>query len=60
MQPNSEGYPVMCTEAVMSQKKNGTTEKPVMANLRFGCDFKTASKICCYNRHYAEHSGYAF
>jgi len=30
----------------------------VQAALRYGCDVKTADKICCYNRHYAEHSGY--
>ena len=31
-----------------------------MDNLRYGCDFATADKICNFNRHYAEHSGYAF
>lgn len=50
----------MCDESVMSQKAHGTTEHPVQQNLRYGCDFQTADKICCYNRHYAEHSGYAF
>ena len=59
MKANARGFPVMCTEAVMRPKAHGTTEKPVMDNLRFGCDRKTADKICCYNRHYAEHSGYA-
>ena len=44
----------------MSQKAHGTTEKSVQDNLKFGCDFETADKICCYNRHYAEHSGYSF
>ena len=44
----------------MSQKAHGTTDKPVQSALRFGCDFETADKICCFNRHYAEHSGYAF
>ena len=29
-----------------------------MDNLKWGCDFKTADNICCFNRHYAEHSGY--
>ena len=29
-------------------------------NLRFGCDNDTADRISCFNRHYAEHSGYAF
>jgi len=31
-----------------------------MENLKFGVDYKTADKIGCFNRHYAEHSGYAF
>merc|ERR1711924_28344 len=26
--------------------------------MRWGCDPKVADKICCFNRHYAEHSGY--
>ena len=25
---------------------------------RWNCDPKIADNICCYNRHYAEHSGY--
>ena len=29
-------------------------------NLRWGVDQDRADKICCYNRHYAEFSGYAF
>ena len=24
----------------------------------YGCDYATVDKICCKNRHYAEHSGY--
>ena len=44
----------------MCAKAHGTTEKPVMANLKYGCDFETSDKICSFNRHYAEHSGYAF
>ena len=44
----------------MSQKAHGTTETPVQSTLRYGCDVKTADRICCFNRHYAEHSGYAF
>jgi peptide methionine sulfoxide reductase MsrB len=31
---------------------------PVQDNLRWGCDTKTADRICNFNRHYAEHSGY--
>ena len=34
------------------------TETPVQPNLRYGCDQETADRICCFNRHYAEHSGY--
>ena len=26
----------------------------------YGCDFKTADRIGCFNRHYAEYRGYAF
>lgn len=68
----SSNYPIQCTESVMSEKAHGTCERPVMDNLRqlafqivsivifvrWNCDFKTADRICCYNRHYAEHSGY--
>ena len=43
----------------MSQKAHGTTELPVLAELRYGCDVETADRICCFNRHYAEHKGYA-
>eukprot|EP01031_Cornospumella_fuschlensis_P039991 gene39992-48718_t len=25
---------------------------------RWNCDISTADRICCFNRHYAEHSGY--
>ena len=42
----------------MSTKAHGTCETPVMKNLRWNCDYSTADRICCYNRHYAEHSGY--
>ena len=44
----------------MSQKEHGTSAKPVMDNLRYGCDFATADRICNYNRHFAENSGYCF
>uniref|UniRef100_A0A7S2DMD8 Peptide-methionine (R)-S-oxide reductase n=1 Tax=Octactis speculum TaxID=3111310 RepID=A0A7S2DMD8_9STRA len=45
-------------ESLMSVKSHGTTEKPPQANLRWGVDPQKADKICCFNRHYAEHSGY--
>mmetsp|Transcript_52123 Transcript_52123/g.118619 ORF Transcript_52123/g.118619 Transcript_52123/m.118619 type:complete len:179 (-) Transcript_52123:48-584(-) len=51
-------YPIKCDESVMSEKAHGTCPKPVMRNLRYGCSWDTADRICCYNRHYAEHSGY--
>lgn len=49
---------VMGDESIMSKKAHGTSAVPVQSNLRWGCDQKTASNICNYNRHYAEHSGY--
>lgn len=51
-------YPVVADESVMSQKAHGTSPKPVQENLRWNCDRGTADKICCFNRHYAERSGY--
>jgi hypothetical protein len=36
----------------MNKKRHGTSATPVQTNLRWGCDFKTADKICNYNRHY--------
>ena len=47
-------------DGTMSQKDHGTCIAPVQDNLLFGSDFDTADRICCYNRRYAEHSGYAF
>jgi len=44
----------------MNTKAHGSCVSAVQSNLRYGCDFQTADKICCYNRHYAEYSGYAF
>jgi hypothetical protein len=41
-----------------SQKAHGTCEHPVMNDLRFGCDKSMADRVCCFNRHYAEHAGY--
>ena len=42
----------------MSQKAHGTSDFPVMQNLRFNVDWGTADKIVNFNRHYAEHKGY--
>jgi hypothetical protein len=51
-------YPIYIEDSVMSPKAHGTCALPVMSNLRWGCDHSTADRICCFNRHYAEHSGY--
>ena len=45
---------------IMSQKAHGTCNQAVQDNLRWGVDQSKADKICCFNRHYAERSGYAF
>ena len=42
----------------MKPKAHGTSEKPVMKNLRWGSDWDTADRICNFNRHYAEFAGY--
>mmetsp|Transcript_5890 Transcript_5890/g.8686 ORF Transcript_5890/g.8686 Transcript_5890/m.8686 type:complete len:190 (+) Transcript_5890:107-676(+) len=49
---------IMATESIMSQKAHGTSKTPVQNNLRWSCDIKTADRICNFNRHYAEYSGY--
>ena len=51
-------YPLPCDESVMSPKAHGTCLKPVQKPLRWQVDWDTADRICCFNRHYAEHSGY--
>lgn len=45
-------------ESIMSKKSHGTSDKPVQTNLRWNCDVKIADKICNFNRHFAEYSGY--
>eukprot|EP00540_Astrosyne_radiata_P019242 CAMPEP_0116846376 /NCGR_PEP_ID=MMETSP0418-20121206/13795_1 /TAXON_ID=1158023 /ORGANISM="Astrosyne radiata, Strain 13vi08-1A" /LENGTH=160 /DNA_ID=CAMNT_0004477605 /DNA_START=201 /DNA_END=683 /DNA_ORIENTATION=+ len=42
----------------MSPKEHGTSHTPVQSNLRWDCDEETADRICNFNRHYAEFSGY--
>eukprot|EP00549_Striatella_unipunctata_P020435 CAMPEP_0118719658 /NCGR_PEP_ID=MMETSP0800-20121206/29628_1 /TAXON_ID=210618 ORGANISM="Striatella unipunctata, Strain CCMP2910" /NCGR_SAMPLE_ID=MMETSP0800 /ASSEMBLY_ACC=CAM_ASM_000638 /LENGTH=173 /DNA_ID=CAMNT_0006627113 /DNA_START=19 /DNA_END=541 /DNA_ORIENTATION=- len=36
----------------------GTSETPVMKELKWNCDYATADRICNFNRHYAEYAGY--
>lgn len=55
---NKEKYPLVADESVMKPKAHGSSEKPVMKNLRWGCDYATADRISNFNRHYAEFSGY--
>jgi hypothetical protein len=45
-------------EEIMSKKEHGTSKTPVQKNLRWRCDWSTADRICNFNRHYAEVSGY--
>ena len=47
-------------DAIMAPKEHGTCPAPVQATLRWGCDRDLADDICCYNRHYAEPTGYAW
>ena len=51
-------YPIVIDESVMSPKEHGTCPNPPMKDLRWNVDRKTTDKICCFNRHYAEYSGY--
>mmetsp|Transcript_25955 Transcript_25955/g.47064 ORF Transcript_25955/g.47064 Transcript_25955/m.47064 type:complete len:179 (+) Transcript_25955:362-898(+) len=49
---------VMGKESIMSKKAHGTSHVPVQSNLRWNVDQEVADRICNFNRHYAEHSGY--
>jgi peptide methionine sulfoxide reductase MsrB len=58
---NNKSYPspaVMGNESIMSAKSHGTSHVPVQKNLRWSVDRDVADRICNFNRHYAEHSGY--
>ena len=57
--PPKPKYPVVGAESIMAPKAHGTAERPVQTDLRWGCDRAVADRICCFNRHYAEHSGSA-
>jgi peptide methionine sulfoxide reductase MsrB len=52
------GKPILGDESIMAPKAHGTSENPVQDTLRFGVSTKLADKICNYNRHFAEMSGY--
>eukprot|EP01036_Dinobryon_divergens_P026373 gene26373-35011_t len=51
-------YPIYCEESLMNNKGHGTCINSVMKKLRWNCNFDTADRICCFNRHYAEYAGY--
>ncbi len=55
---DGQKLPLTGTESIMRKKAHGTSECPVQDSLLYGVDFQTADKICSFNRHYAEHSGY--
>jgi hypothetical protein len=39
-------YPIVADEEVMKPKAHGTSEKPVMKNLKWGADFQVPSSRC--------------
>ena len=49
--------PLPGDETLMAPKKYGTSAAPVQSDLRWGIPNALASRICSYNRHYAEPSG---
>ncbi|KAI2512606.1 hypothetical protein MHU86_1825 [Fragilaria crotonensis] len=54
----SQTLPILASEDVMRTKSHGTSDKPVMKDLRWSCDYEVADRICNFNRHYAEYAGY--
>ena len=48
------------TEDIMRTKSHGTCTRAAQQRLRWGCEYETADQICCFNRHYAEPSGYYY
>lgn len=55
---SSPSLPIVADDSVMNPKAHGTSSVPVQKNLRWNCENDLADRICNYNRHYAEHSGY--
>jgi hypothetical protein len=43
-------YPIVGNSSIMKKKSHGTSMTPVQDNLRWDVDFKTADRICNYNR----------
>ena len=51
----------MAEESMMKHRGHGTCARPPHSfDLRFGVEYTLADRICCFNRHYAEHGGYAY
>ena len=38
------------SDSIMQKKAHGTCNSSVQGDLRWGCDFNTADRICCFNR----------
>jgi hypothetical protein len=51
-------HPRLGPDSLMKQKVHGTCTGCAQSTLRWGCDVRLADQIACFNRHYAEHSGY--
>lgn len=52
------GKPVLGDESIMAPKEHGSSSAPVQKDLLFGVSNNLADRICNYNRHFAEMSGY--
>ena len=53
-------FPIVAPDTMMNARQHGTCINTPQSDLRFNVDYNTADRICCFNRHYAEHSHYAF
>ena len=51
-------YPIIGEEEIMCQKMNGSCGNNNDVKLRWGGDTELSFNICCFNRYYAEPSGY--
>lgn len=49
---------VIGSEALMKKKGHGSCVSTVQSNLRFGVEREVASRLCCFNRYFAEPKGY--
>ena len=56
--PSTGGDLARGKEEIMKPKAHGTCKCAVQSKLRWGCEWTMADNICCFNRHFAEPSGY--